>query len=176
MNEDKTFDHEGKVLYRWTPTEEEKKNLMDDVADEYAILQVEGAISGIVVYGLFNERWQANPWHVRPLIRHLLQTRILQPVDLSSPLYILRREEPLGAEEVGKLKDALNKPFSMPVQVAHEEVEAVRPLVIVLGMDDSLESLSEEDMAKHGGARASDDVGCCIGVDGVVFEPRKLGG
>ena len=44
-----------------------------DMADEYAIVVDEKANAGIIVYGKYNDKWNANPWSTRFLIRLLLE-------------------------------------------------------------------------------------------------------
>jgi len=60
-------------VYRWTPAASEKRDRNSDCADEYAVTLRSSAISGIIIWGRFGTKWQANPWSARPLVRHLLE-------------------------------------------------------------------------------------------------------
>jgi hypothetical protein len=62
-----------KILYTWQPKKSEKANLYEDVADAYVVVEEPQALSGFIVYGLYGERWVANPFNMRPLIRKMLQ-------------------------------------------------------------------------------------------------------
>jgi len=45
---------------------------IQDMADEYAIVQDSKANAGLIVYGKYNGVWRPNPWSTRFLIRDLL--------------------------------------------------------------------------------------------------------
>jgi hypothetical protein len=59
----------GEEILRLTGIERVTKH--DDLADEYRIHADPEAMSGIVAYGRFGERWIANP-SLRPVVRELL--------------------------------------------------------------------------------------------------------
>lgn len=65
------------VLFRFTPTEEEKGPPGEhwDVADEYVVHGQAKAECRIVLYAKYHEQWHVNPWNERPVIRHLLAER-----------------------------------------------------------------------------------------------------
>ena len=60
-----------RVLWRWTPGPEARNRLWD-VANEYAVLEVEGD-SGVMLMGRYGGRWLANPPSARPVIAELLR-------------------------------------------------------------------------------------------------------
>lgn len=45
---------------------------LEDMADEYAIVENKDANAGLIVYGKYNNKWKANPWSTRFLVRELL--------------------------------------------------------------------------------------------------------
>ncbi len=61
----------GKIILRF-PGRLPEDGEFDDVADEYAIVQSETAMCGLVIYARYGERWEPNPWNERPVVRELL--------------------------------------------------------------------------------------------------------
>lgn len=58
------------VRFYWEPGRQPEK--FEDLADAYAVVETPEADSGIIVYAKYNGEWEANPWGLRPLIKHLL--------------------------------------------------------------------------------------------------------
>lgn len=63
---------EGEILLDWSPTEADRVHEHDELAERFIVFDVPQALSGLVVYGLFNGIWVANPSD-RPVIRELLR-------------------------------------------------------------------------------------------------------
>lgn len=62
----------GKVAFRFTgprATDDE----FDDIADEYAVVLRPDALCGVIVFARYGERWEANPWNERPVVRELIE-------------------------------------------------------------------------------------------------------
>lgn len=159
MNTQEIIDHcivdpPGKVIFRWRPEEpDEEKRMMEDIADEYVVIEREAAVGGIIVYARYRGEWIANPWNLRHLLRRVLrQTRIEEIRDLAAhPLLVLKTDN-FSQADLARLKAEMAKVCLQPASVATIEVVSP-PVVIVLGLDDSVESLSEADMAQHGWVR-----------------------
>lgn len=47
--------------------------VLQDMAEEYAVVADEKANAGLIVYGKYNGVWRVNPWSTRFLIRILLE-------------------------------------------------------------------------------------------------------
>ena len=47
--------------------------MLQDMAEEYAVVSDEKANAGLIVYGKYNGVWRLNPWSTRFLIRILLE-------------------------------------------------------------------------------------------------------
>lgn len=47
--------------------------MLQDMAEEYAVVADEKANAGLIVYGKYNGVWCVNPWSTRFLIRILLE-------------------------------------------------------------------------------------------------------
>ena len=47
--------------------------MLQDMAEEYAVVADEKANAGLIVYGKYNGVWRVNPWSTRFLIRILLE-------------------------------------------------------------------------------------------------------
>lgn len=47
--------------------------MLQDMAEEYAVVVDEKANAGLIVYGKYNGVWRGNPWSTRFLIRILLE-------------------------------------------------------------------------------------------------------
>ena len=60
---------EKDIVLRFTPKRNER-SLYEDVAEEYIIARLPRANSGLVVYGKYHGKWNANPTS-RPVIREL---------------------------------------------------------------------------------------------------------
>lgn len=67
------------ILYRWTPTREEKAVERDCVADEYVVTAVEQANCGMMLWARWGYKWEANPWSKRPVLRDMI-ARISQAI------------------------------------------------------------------------------------------------
>lgn len=66
---------EADVLWRWKPepkTLDHPAKWVDDEADEYAVVRCPEVPCGVMVYGVYRGRWEANP-KTRPLIAELLR-------------------------------------------------------------------------------------------------------
>jgi hypothetical protein len=64
---------DGNVLFDWTPEPGDQIHELDDIAEQYLVVEVPQALSGLIVYAKYHGEWHANPWTSRPLIRHLLK-------------------------------------------------------------------------------------------------------
>ena len=51
----------------------EEGAMLQDMAEEYAVVVDEKANAGLIVYGKYNGVWRVNPWSTRFLIRILLE-------------------------------------------------------------------------------------------------------
>lgn len=51
----------------------EEVAMLQDMADEYAVVAEKEANAGLMVYGKYNGVWRVNPWSTRFLIRVLLE-------------------------------------------------------------------------------------------------------
>lgn len=51
----------------------EEGAMLQDMAEEYAVVADEKANAGLIVYGKYNGVWRVNPWSTRFLIRILLE-------------------------------------------------------------------------------------------------------
>ncbi len=71
MNEFPELETHEKIIYHWKNPHRRERRVMDNEASEYIIVENKEASSGIVVYGKFNDKWSANPWSSRPLIKQL---------------------------------------------------------------------------------------------------------
>ena len=68
-------DEPQNVAYRWTPTPEERAIARDCVAAEYAVESEPAATCGLILWSRNGQKWEANPWSARPVLRHLLAER-----------------------------------------------------------------------------------------------------
>ena len=59
------------VSWLWIPDRADFK-IFDDVADAYVVLDLPQAESSVMVYAFYHQKWSANPWSSRPIIRKLL--------------------------------------------------------------------------------------------------------
>jgi hypothetical protein len=51
----------------------EEGAMLQDMAEEYAVIADEKANAGLIVYGKYGGVWRVNPWSTRFLIRILLE-------------------------------------------------------------------------------------------------------
>ena len=51
----------------------EEGAMLQDMAEEYAVVADEKANAGLIVYGKYSGVWRVNPWSTRFLIRVLLE-------------------------------------------------------------------------------------------------------
>ena len=51
----------------------EEAAMLQDMAEEYAVVYYEKANAGLIVYGKYGGVWRVNPWSTRFLIRILLE-------------------------------------------------------------------------------------------------------
>lgn len=51
----------------------EEGAMLQDMAEEYAVIAEEKANAGLIVYGKYKGVWRLNPWSTRFLIRILLE-------------------------------------------------------------------------------------------------------
>lgn len=62
----------GKAIWGWEPDRSQFRK-QDDLASAYVIAEVAPATDGqIVLYAKHGEKWEANPWSSRPVLRRLL--------------------------------------------------------------------------------------------------------
>lgn len=74
------------VIWRWTPPADawtDDERLVDDIADEYAIVRNEGCITGVMLMARHDDRWVANA-SSRPVIAELLRR-----LDRCKPMLVL---------------------------------------------------------------------------------------
>lgn len=65
---------EGKVLFRFTTKPEDNVTGVDDIASEYAVVEIPRGIAGLMVYGCHPRtgRWTAN-WQARHVVKRMLE-------------------------------------------------------------------------------------------------------
>ena len=66
--------NEEKLIYEWIVLDDYKRTPHEDIAKAYRVYACQDAMSGIIVYALWNNDkvWEANPPSTRPLIKHLI--------------------------------------------------------------------------------------------------------
>jgi len=70
---------EGREIFRWSPPAEMRKNICDDIAQEYVIAELaEACGSGVILWGKFRGKWMCNPWTPRSLPLRELLNRIAE--------------------------------------------------------------------------------------------------
>jgi len=63
-----------KIIFEWElPKDYPNFTGHDDLPEAYRVVEHDKAVGGIVVYARWKGEWEANPWSMRPLIRHLLK-------------------------------------------------------------------------------------------------------
>jgi len=65
------------VIWRWVVEDDAYQDPegIADIADEYAVLRIDNPVTvpGLMVMARYGDRWQANPWSVRPVVHELLR-------------------------------------------------------------------------------------------------------
>jgi len=70
---------EGREIFRWSPPAEMRKNISDDIAQEYVITELaEACGGGVILWGKFSGKWMCNPWTPRSLPLRELLNRIAE--------------------------------------------------------------------------------------------------
>jgi len=63
---------EDNIIYEWIVPDDYEPTPHEDIAKAYRVYANPLAASGIIVYGLWQGTWEANPWNLRPLIKTLI--------------------------------------------------------------------------------------------------------
>ena len=67
---------EEKLIYEWIVPDNYQRTPHEDIAKAYRVYACPNAMSGIIVYALWGNTWEANPPSVRPLVKHLIEREI----------------------------------------------------------------------------------------------------
>lgn len=86
----------GPIIMRFKPGP--KAHEHEDIAEEYII--VDDPNVGPMVYGLYNGTWMANPYNMRPVVRHLLLQREALRHELNRLMAVIGEEDFAIVEKV----------------------------------------------------------------------------
>jgi hypothetical protein len=63
---------EGRVIFRMTTNPEDDITGIDDLAEEYVVIERKEAMAGLVIWGRYRDEWHCNP-SARHVVKRLLE-------------------------------------------------------------------------------------------------------